>query len=201
MSKSFLDLYSNGVNSSLLNLLYKLSKKVNVSIKTPVGVTEEEEIEEVVLQGETLSGFVCTNSVDKISKECELKPVKYRDMDVPKLGYVDDILDITKCGEDTKHMNEYTTQEVNKRKLQLSWDKCARMHIGKKKKGTAIKCKDIFIDQWKESTTKCDGEIKVEDVYVGKAKIKDVDEYEYLGNVITADGKNDRNIGYCRGGG
>ena len=52
-----------------------------------------------------------------------------------------------------------------------------------------IKCKDIFIDQWIESTTKCDGEIKVEDVYVGKAKIKDVDEYEYLGNVITADGK------------
>ena len=95
VSKSFLDLYSNGVNSSLLNLLYELSKKVNVSIKTPVGVTEEEEIEEVVLQGETLSGFVCTNSVDKISIECELKPVKYRDMDLPKLGYVNDILDIT----------------------------------------------------------------------------------------------------------
>ena len=115
-------------------------------------------------------------------------------MDVPSLGYVDDILDITKCGEDTKEMNEYTTQEINRRKLQLSWDKCARMHIGKKKKGTQIKCEDIFIDKWIESKVECDGEVKVKDVYVGKARIKDVDEYEYLGNVISADGKNEKNI-------
>ena len=50
-------------------------------------------------------------------------------MKISKLGFVDDNVDITKCGDHTKQMNDYTTTEVNKRKLQLNTDKCVRMHV------------------------------------------------------------------------
>ena len=125
-------MFENGLSTNLLNLVYELSKKADVTIKTPVGNSEEAEINGVIMQGETLSGVICTNSMDKMSKECDLEKIKYKNkVEIPKLGYVDDIADITECGEKTEEMNKYTMKEMNERKLQMSTDKCAMMHIEK----------------------------------------------------------------------
>ena len=62
-------------------------------------------------------------------------------VDIPKLGYVDDLIDIQTCGENTKAMNEYTNDEINKRKLQFHGDKMHRMHVGKEKV-----CESIHIE-------------------------------------------------------
>ena len=116
--KTLTDLHSNGVTNNLLNVLHELSRSAKVSVKTPVGVTEEKEVEDIIMQGETISSILCTNSMDVISKDCKLKPYKYKkEVDVPKMGFVDDILDINRCGEETVKMNEYTIDEFNKRKL------------------------------------------------------------------------------------
>ena len=128
VERCLLDMFDNGVSSNLLNLIYELSKKANISIKTPVGESDEKEINDVIMQGETLSGIICTNSMDKMNKDCKLEPLKYREsVSIPKLGYVDDTVDITECGRETEEMNEYTTKELNERKLQLSINKCAQM--------------------------------------------------------------------------
>ena len=67
-------------------------------MKTPVGTTEEKEIEDIVMQGETLSSILCTNSMDLIAKECKLEEFTYKDnVKIPKIGFVDDVLDINKC--------------------------------------------------------------------------------------------------------
>ena len=94
------------------------------------------------MQGETLSSILCTCTIDKISNECDIENYKYRDsVKVPKLGFVDDLVDIQPCGDETKNMNDYTDLEVSKRKLQCGKDKCSRMHVGKQNT-----CEEIYID-------------------------------------------------------
>ena len=103
------------------------------------------------MQGENISSILCTNSIDKISKDCKISPFEYRGKKiVPKMGFVDDVLDIAKCGEETKAMNKYTTDEMNKRKLQLSYDKCSKIHISPKNipEDKIKECEDITIDLW-----------------------------------------------------
>ena len=91
LQHTLLDLYKSGINSNLLNLIYEASRKANIAIKTPVGVSESREIEDQVMQGETLSSILCTNSMGKISDDCKIEPFKYRGkVPVPKLGFVDE---------------------------------------------------------------------------------------------------------------
>ena len=117
-SKTLLDLYSNGVQTSLLNLISELSKSTNIVIKTPVGNSDEGEIEDTIMQGENLSSILCTSTMDKMSKDSKATLLKYRgDVDILKMGFCDDILDANKCGEDIRKMHEETIEQLNQRKL------------------------------------------------------------------------------------
>ena len=196
VQRTLKDLHSNGVTTDLLNLLHELSKKALISVKTPIGHTEEKEVEDLIMQGETISSILCTNTMDVMSKECELEPHKYKEeVDVPKMGFVDDLLDINRCGEETVRMNEYTRNEINKRKLQLSYDKCARMHIkGKGEKEGENKCQKVVIDMWKEEKQRKGSKIEIEDRHAGPVEIKSVDTYVYLGDTVRSDGSSKDNV-------
>ena len=150
------------------------------------------------MQSETLSGIVCTNTMDKMTKDCDIPALKYQNVvEIPKLGYIDDVVDITECGIETKTMNNYTTQEIRRRKLQVSADKCARMHIGKKKKEEVTskqKCHEVNIDVWEEKKVKKGEEMVLEDQFKGQEEIKEVEEYEYLGDIVASDGTHSKNI-------
>ena len=103
VSHTLVDLFENKVDSNLLNILHELSKRANISIKTPVGISEAKEIEDIIMQGENISSILCTSTVDKVSKDCPLENFKYQNViEIPKLGFVDDLLDINKCGVETK---------------------------------------------------------------------------------------------------
>ena len=189
-SKSYLDLYTNGVDDDMLNLLHESSKEVEISVKTPVGITEKTRIHDIILQGETISSTVCTSSIDVIDKECDLEKFKYRKViDIPKLSFVDDIADIAKCGKDTEEMNKYTVSEISKRKLQLAVDKTHRMHVGSKRD-----CYDVSLDEWTMVKEKVEGRTTLKDSYTGKAVIESVMTQEYLGTFVTSDGSNAKTI-------
>ena len=131
------------MDNNLLNVISEMTRSAKIKIKTPDGVTDEAEISDTIMQGETLSSILCTNTMDKMAKECDIEPIKYRnEVEIPKLGFVDDNLDITKCGKHTLDMNNYTTNEINKRKLQMNVDKCVRMHIQKKGESSE-NCEDL----------------------------------------------------------
>ena len=124
-AKTYLDLYNNGVQNNSLNLLHKINQKATISVKTPTGISEKSEIKNKIMQGENFSSTLCTSTLDVISKQCPIEPYKYRNsVNIPKLGFLDDILDITYCGSHTQIMNSYTNKEISKRKLQFSVDKC-----------------------------------------------------------------------------
>ena len=95
------------------------------------------------MQGESVSSILCTTSVDKLADENPVDKYRYmKSVEVPTLGFVDDLLDIKKCGEEAKESNDYLVEEVNKRRLQFSSDKCVRMHVEKKNNtNTKKECK------------------------------------------------------------
>ena len=146
------------------------------------------------MQGETINSILCKNSVDKISMDSKIKPFEYRKKPmIPQMSFVDDILDIKKCGNDTKIMNNYTTEEINQRKLQLSKDKCARMHI-KSKKETQNKCELVSMDLWTEEKVKKGSKTFLQDTHKGEIPIDTVSKYSYLGDKILPDGSNKSTI-------
>ena len=190
-----LNLYNSGVNTYLLNLINEASKTANISIKTPAGVTESKDIHDQVMQGETLSSILCTNSMDKISKDSKIEPLKYRNkISIPKLGFVDDLMDIHKCKEMTKKVNEYTNEEVSKRKLMLSKDKCMRMHVKSKNSKTQDCCDELLIDNWVSKKIESESGTYLKDIYNNKIQIKSVNQMDYLGDVVSVDGSHSLNI-------
>ena len=106
------------------------------------------------------------------------------------LSFVDDVLNIQSCGRKVVKMNEYTVEELNKRKLQLAPDKCKRMHVGKDKL-----CLDLHIDEWelvKENND--DNSSLLIDHHKGKEKIKFTKSQEYLGSIVSSDGSNNKTL-------
>ena len=179
--RTLTDLFENGVDNNLLNLISELTKSARIQIKTPVGTSKEAKINDIIMQGETLSSILCTNTMDKMSADCRIEPLKYRDVvNIPKLGFVDDNVDITKCGKHTEEVNKYTTTEVNKRKLQLNADKCVRMHVQKKGQNE-VKCSELKIDYWRTKKVVSEtGEVSLKDEYGGETDIKTVENHLYL---------------------
>ena len=167
-----------------MNLLYKINQKSSICIKTPVGNSSKDEIKGKILQGEHFSSILCTSSLDRVSTECKLEPYKYRSsVIIPKMGFLDDMADISVCGLQTKAMCQYTNEEIGKRKLQFSTDKCKRFHLGKK----VNKCEPIHIDNWEVTENR-------EDKFAGLEEIKETDSYTYLGEILTPNCSNKLNI-------
>ena len=138
------------------------------------------------MQGETISCILCTSSWGTISKETYDDSIKYREkIDIPKLGYVDDTVDIQKCGKSTKDMNEKTSKEFNKRKLQLHGYKCHQMHIWKEQV-----CETLEIDNWTLKKRKENDKTTLVDTHEGKVAIDTVKSQTYLGECIQISGSN-----------
>ena len=90
-------------------------------------------------------------------------------------------------------MNSFLNSKSKVKKLQLGIDKCHKLHIGKEKKI----CPDLFIDKWiveNVEETNTSGRTGFEDVLVGDHLIEEVSEEKYLGDIISKDGKNIKNI-------
>ena len=191
--KTLLDLYLNGVQTNLLNLLYEISKSATIVVKTPVGNTEKGSIREVIMQGENLSGILCTSSMDRMSHEANTVKLQYRNkVEIPKMGFVDDILDMNNCGRDTTNMHGETIDQLNKQKLQVNKDKSVRIHVNGRK--SPSKCEKLFVDTWDLEKLKTKTGFVSKDKYTGKTEVKTVDKYEYLGNIIESTGSNNETI-------
>ena len=118
---------------------------------------------------------------------------KYKDdLGVPPLGMVDDVLAISQCGVDSVLMNAFLNQKTSMKRLQFGPDKCHQLHIGK----SQLQCPDLYIDQWKlmKRDELVTGVENLEDVQVEDHKFDTASEEKYLGDVISVDGKNSKNI-------
>ena len=174
------DTLPDNANDDKVALIYRLNQNNFVAIKTPHGLTKRVNLENIVMQGGKWGPLKCSNSVDKIGKKCAENEHYYHYKNrvrVGPLAMVDDLLAITLCGGQAAQMNTLICSEIEMKKLRLHTStegksKCHVLHIGKKK----ISCHPL----------------KVHGV-----PMQQVDHDTYLGDLVSSDGKNTRNID-CR---
>ena len=88
---------------------------------------------------------------------------------VTVLGMVDDVLGVTQCSNKTVISNATVNKFMELNKLNLSAAKCSKMHVGKH----TVKCPELKVH---ENT------------------MKTSEKEQYLGDIITNDGKLDSTI-------
>ena len=189
-------MYRGGIQDDKFALLYNVNTYIKVAVKTPVGKTQRGVITNAIIQGDVFGPMLCGKQVDEIGKEClqEDKYVyKYKgEVDIPPLAMLDDLITISECGHKTAMVNSYVRCKTLSKKLQFGPTKCKKMHVGKYKE--EFKCQPLFVDNWKE-TEDCDTEnIKVKDTCDGDEVMEEKNSERYLGDVISKDGKNIKNI-------
>ena len=190
------DLYEAGVQNPNLALIHATNTKNKVAVKAPNGISERVTINDIVMQGEVMAPLECSVSVDTFGKECQKEEkylYYYRDLvGVPSLSMVDDVVNISECGVESVALNAYINAKSNSKKLQFGKEKCHKLHIGCNKES----CPELFLDTWKiEETDELNTGRKVfNDVVGDDYAIENSDEERYLGDLITSDGRNTKNL-------
>ena len=166
-------LFEYGLTNDKLVLLFEETKSAMIAIKTSSGLTEREPIENIIMQGTVFGSLICTTVMDKLAKifyKDENLLYKYKkEVEIPVLGMVDDVLSVTKCSEVSVMTNATIVSFMEINKLKLAAKKCAKIHVGKK----CNNCPKLHVhgEQMKESQAE-----------------------KYLGDVISDDGTLDETI-------
>ena len=162
-----------------LALVYESNRNNMVAVKTAVGLTNRVNMENIVTQGGTFGPIECANSIDKIGQKCynngEHLFLYKKMVNILPLSYVDDLLTLSRCGTDSLTLNTYINAQIECKKLRFHTpdedgkSKCHFLHIGRKNRS----CPDL---------------------QVHGTKMERVSEETYLGEIISDDGKNTKNI-------
>ena len=192
------DFFNAGLKDDKFTLLYNINKSVKIAVRTPVGRTKRETIKDVVTQGDIFGPLLCSKQVDTFGQEClnmDKYLYKYRgEVVIPPLSMIDDLVCVSECGFKTTMSNAYLTLKTDIKKLQFGAQKCKKIHVGKICE--QYKCQDLKVDKWEEIVTKNEetGIDEINDICNGYEIMEETTEDKYLGDVISADGKNIKNI-------
>ena len=174
-SETMNDLYDTGVQSDKFAMIAKLDEDCYIKVKTPCGETEEFTLSQLVLQGSVFGPIKCSVQMDTLGRDCLAEDkglYKYKGMiSVPPLALIDDVLCVSKCDVDSIEVNAIVNSKVESKKLRLSKEKCAQLHVSKNGKD------------------KCETYLKVHD-----EQMKKVENGTYLGDILSADGSLDKNV-------
>ena len=162
-----------------LALIFEANKNNLVAVNTPVGQTERVNIERIVTQGGTFGPIECANTIDKIGKTCYEQGkhlYSYKQLvKVMPLSMVDDLLAISTCGQESLALNTYMNTKIELKKLKFHTPnangktKCHKIHVGPKNK----LCPQL---------------------QVHGTPMVEVDQDTYLGDIVSGDGKNSKNV-------
>ena len=160
-------------------LLYESNRDNLVAVKTAVGLTDRTNIPQIVQQGGTWGPVLCSNTVDTIGKKCrdrgELHYLYKNIVRVLPLAMIDDINGISKCGLDSIALNTFINTQIELKKLKFhvpdekGRSKCHKLHIGPRKST----CPELRVHN---------------------TVMEEVTEDTYLGDIISSDGKNSKNV-------
>ena len=192
------DLFEAGVTDDEFDLIYEANRDNFVAVQTPNGLSERDTFNEIVMQGDVLAPLISSLQLDTIGKECmdQGKHLYYfKDtVPIPPLGMVDDLFTISTCGFKTTMMNQFLNSKTAMKRLQFGTTKCVKMHMGRTCNETL--CKDLFVDSWnlKVEIDPVSGKCVQHESFGGQDKMEEKQEQVYLGDVISVDGRHDKNV-------
>ena len=99
---------------------------------------------------------------------------------------------ISNCGLDSVLMNSFINAKTSMKKLQFGPSKCHKMHVGAK----TCYCPDLYVDNWEVKVVDdmLTGEKMVVDELIGEHTMELSDTEKYLGDLVSSDGRNEKNI-------
>ena len=166
------DLYDLGVVDDKFVLVSKLNEDCKVTVKTPVGVTEEFQLENIEMQGTVPAPLKCAGQMDGLGRKCYMNEDYLYHYNgscyVPSLGFIDDTFAATRCGEQSVMMNALINTFIESKKLYFNTNKCYLIHVGPRKEECC--------------------QLKVHD-----RNMKQTTSEKYLGDVVSSSG-NGENI-------
>lgn len=164
------ELWKSNMPANEVKIIHEMYKEAKIIIDTPIGMTDEIEVQNIVKQGTIYGPTLCSISTDKINR-IEEKPVTtYGDnLNLDPMTYVDDII-----GIGTKQ----TVEKVIKN--------CRLMESKKKMTFNNTKSQYQVLQFSNEKPKEINESVK-------KGKITRTYEYKYLGDIVderAARGKN-----------
>ena len=172
-TKTMNDFYEVAEKNDKLVIMNEANKDVEIAIKTAFGKTDRENIGEIEMQGSVMGPIKAAVQIDTVGKECiqnRENLLQYKKtVDIPPLSFIDDILAFSKCGQNSIKLNCFLNAKIQSKRLWFSETKCHQIHIGQ----DARFCPSL----------------KVHD-----KEMKKVDDDKYLGDIISSDGSNQKDI-------
>ena len=168
------DLYNAGVTDDFVTIANS-NKNCQIAVKTPWGTnTNRTNFQNIEMQGTVLAGLKCSVTIDTIGKEYLQNThsilYKYKNTtSIPPLSLIDDILAVSTCSSKSIQTNATIESKIVGKRLKLGQNKCFQMHIGK----TSQSCPSLNVNSQQMLTANCE---------------------KYLGQVISSNGKLEKNI-------
>ena len=170
------DLFDLGVQDDRFALISNLNNKCRVSVKTPVGQTEEFCLENIEMQGTVSAPLKCTGQIDSLGRigyTNQTALYKYnQNCYIPILGMIDDTLGMSACGMDSVELNAFVNTTMESKKLYFNVTKCHKIHVGPRKE----ECPTLKVHN---------------------STMKESDKEKYLGDMVSGSG-NEENIKFRR---
>ena len=115
-------------------------------------------------------------------------------MKIPPLGMIDDVLCVSECGHKTAMLNSFLKFQSDSKKLQFGVKKCKKLHVGHKTHD--FLCPDLAVPKWEEVLEKdeINGDYVIIDSLDGEEIMEEKADERYLGEIISTDGRNIKNI-------
>ena len=163
LKDSIIEIWKTGVPSNEVMMLYEINKEAVVKVFTPVGVTDEIEIKEVVRQGSIWGPVMCSLSTEKINSIGQKVITMYGNELIQPLTFMDDM-----------------NATGNKSTVENMIANCSQMEEEKKMTFNETKSNYQIISK-KRNVMEINGKVK-------KGTIKRTDKYKYLGDIINEQG-------------
>ena len=165
-------MWDKGFRGKAWRILKNLSKDLTATIKTRFGLTREIAMEIGGKQGSRLTGRLFSKMIDILAEEFETSDEGFKmnnEFRLSILLWVDDVVSCANGIEEQKIMLKKINDFAVRHKLKWGNEKCKYMKVGKHKDEQ---------NKWK----------------IGEMEIQECISYKYLGDIISNDGKNLKNI-------
>ena len=127
-----LSLWKLGVQDEILGLIRDLNSQCNIRIKTPVGITEEFTVHNIVQQGSVCGGILCSASTGEVPSEIVYGGTQIGTSTIKVLVYVDDIGTTNNNIQDVYYSHNRVIWFSLKKRLTINGSKCIVLCINLK---------------------------------------------------------------------
>ena len=165
-------MWQKGLKGKTWRILKNLNEGLKANIKTRYGPTRTVEMEIGGKQGSRLTGRMFSKLMDTLAEDILPTGEGFQlddNLTIPCLLWVDDVVSCVEGHQNQKLMLNRIAEFAIKHKLRWGAEKCNVMRIGKH-------CEDK--QKWE----------------LGALVIEETNSYKYLGDIITDDGKNVKNL-------